>query len=183
MPCLTGCTKRIVVEVPGASIEERQSAVDRVCQYPGSSRSKEQDGPLIAIHMVSDWDLAALCKHRDVHLLYFVLSACSSDSELIVGDVLYPQGMAGARNAGRSAHQYVAYVPISLERLSARAAVNYGVNVPRELESARHDGLCIAVGGANMLGMGFRSDPVKLPVGITGSSLVVLESNGTSRVN
>lgn len=135
---------------------------------------------VIAVFFSTLLDVETLGKRMQVHHLYYNAFACSSiplDARIGSGSVYKATVDEGLKllgsqgNAGETL--YKIYLPNSLKQIAKGAEVIYGLNVVEELEKVRSTGLCVVIGGANMLGIGFLSNSLRVPVSVVGDTLVV----------
>jgi len=144
------------------------------------SARRASPGPFIVVLFSTPTDLEALGRRKHIHNLYYSVFACNSadlDANLCDGDVYKLTGKESERLLGRrdkaGENLYKVYIPNSLKVIGRHAEVFRSMNVPDELEKVRRFGLCMAIGGGNMLGGGIWSNPLQIPVVVTADSLEI----------
>jgi hypothetical protein len=170
---LRGCTQE-VAPVPGSVVLPYSKK-----KAPEVARSTDSE-PVIAVLFSTPLDMEALGKRLQIHHLYYNAFACSSiplDAHIGSGDVYKATADEKLRlvgSQGKAGEElYKIYLPNSLKRIAKGAEVIYGLNVLEELEKVRSTGLCVVIGGANILGTGFLSNSLRVPVSVVGDTLVI----------
>jgi hypothetical protein len=127
-------------------------------------------------------DLEPLAEKR-THHLYFELLPCSQRGHgftLITGTVFVATEDERKTILGRSEseeHLYKVHIPLDLRRIIEVASSQGALDLPGYLRQAETDGLCVRVGGAQMVGLALFSNMVQAPLAIRDNSLVVLADN------
>jgi len=190
---LVACTESIEILIRGCRVENEEPTGGAVLPYsrtvPNSLAQNAEPGPFITVIFSAPADLETLGRNTHIHHLYYNVFACSSvplDARLCTGDVYRDKTdeiePALGRNSAAAENLYKVYIPRSLQRIGKRAEVFRDLNVPAELENLRSTGMCMIIGGANMLGTGFWSKPVRVPVMVIDDFLEVNLRPGESTV-
>jgi len=173
---LVGCRESVEISLRTALVEPSEPSAGMV--GPGvtkdgsSATGGSRSGPYIVVVFSTPSDLDSLARKMRVHHVYYTLYACSSvasAADLCDGRVY----LLGAEELARiqegqapSEHNnvYKAYISDSVLRLQGCAQVDGGLDAAQELEKVRSDGLCMTIGAGNMLGGGFSSNAIRVPV-------------------
>lgn len=181
--CLAACTETINISLHGCLVQDSEETVGAVLPYwkdDAKRIERRLPGPFIAAFFSAPADLDALGSSNHVSHLQYNIIACASvgdEAYLVDGDVFRssPIEVESLVGSGRSIgeHVYKVYIPRSLTQIGKRAEGYALLNVPEELGKVRSTGLCMIIGGGNMLGGGFWSQAVRVPVKAVGDSLEI----------
>ncbi len=178
------CNENIKVSLRACLHENGEPREEAVLPYskekPPSPVYMPDSGPFITIVFSTPADLESLGKRKEIHHLYYKVFACSSDpfdAELCSGDVYKatPNEGEGQKESEAASGEgwYKIYIPNRLSQMGKCGENVGGLDVAVELEKIRSTGLCIVIGGGNMLGGGLWSNSLRVPVALTGDSLEI----------
>jgi hypothetical protein len=175
---IAACTTHVSLTQAGHAVVQDEPTQGAVHPYPHVTPVKEQ-GPFLMVFLATDADLASLAEEHTDHL-YYDLLPCSQKSRgfhLTSGTVFSATDNERHRvldSLGTRRHNlYKVYIPLDLQRIVRQASVQGALDVPNYLKIAEHDGLCMRLGGAHMLGTSLTSNLVVAPVIILNNALVV----------
>src|SRR6266436_4123451 len=179
------CRKSIEISLRACFLQNDEPLEGAVLPYSkvmdkDVSARRAKTGPFITVLFSTPTDLESLGKRKEIHHLYSGVFACSSVplENVLCGWYVYKPTaheverlVAPERAAGENF--YKVYIPNRLSEIRKYAEVVGGLNVAAEMEKVRSAGLCMIIGGGNMLGGGSWSQPLRIPVAVVNDSLEI----------
>ncbi|MEZ6030667.1 MAG: hypothetical protein R3C46_13070 [Hyphomonadaceae bacterium] len=143
---MPGCAKSIDAHVESISLEHAPSADVSSRSYLGLTESSSRNaGEYIVVQLTTSVDLASEAHNLDIDMIGYSLHPCGSDETYDdVGDV-FPLG------GDRTRHRYEVRLPTTWAQLGWRKPTGELTRGwPPDVANA---GLCMKIGGGNMMGM------------------------------
>jgi len=186
------CRKSIEISLRACFLQNDEPLEGAILPYSKKidkevAARRGKTGPFITVLFSTPTDLESLGKRKEIHHLYYGVFACSSDpleDDLCGWDVYKPTAdeierlVRRERSAGENF--YKVYIPNRLSEIRKYAEVIGGLNVAAEMEKVRSSGLCMIIGGGNMLGGGFWSQSLRIPVAVVDDSLEIKKETAGS---
>ena len=169
------CTTHVTIELEGYSTASSEPSQGAVHPYLADDERIPEQGPLVQLLFSSETDLERAAK-RKAHHLYYDLRACGSNEGLSDGAVFRATKLSRATEPG-SSNYYRVFVPLDLDRITQAASGIGGLDLSAELATAREQGLCLRVGGAQMWGVAIFSNFINIPVALVGDTIVIDREN------
>ena len=143
-------------------------------------QQKTGSAPVITVFFSTPTDLEAFGRRMQIHHLYYSVSACASDpledalcdGEVYRANEAEAERLLGSEDAGK-VHVYKVHIPNSLQIIGKCGEGIGDLNVPEELKKVRSSGMCMIVGGGNMLASGFWSSGLRVPVSVHDDSFEI----------
>jgi hypothetical protein len=181
---MVGCTTRISINRMGHAVVEHEPTEGAVHPYPGLSPLQNVPGPFVVVFFTAAADLEGIATQH-THHLYFHVVPCSQASlghYLVAGSVFAATADEQSRVLGSSHASeqslYKVHIPLDLKTIAERASGQGALDIPRYLQVAKNDGLCIQLGGGQMWGAALVSNLVPAPLVIRDESLQLIDNDG-----
>lgn len=179
---IAACTSHVFIVQRGYAIVDNQPSDGAVHPYPKYPSFEPWPGPFMAVYFSTDSNLESLATKRTYHLFADLLP-CSEEP---FGDYLYSGTVYVATGeerktmlgevASERAPLYKALISLDFDRMLKLMNGHGGLDVPKLLDTAKRDGLCMWVGGAQMCCSSLRSNLVNVPLELRDEALVVHET-------
>ena len=146
-------------------------------RIPGAPHAQLKPTAYMAVFVTSTTDLAASCRHWDVHSLYYRVGACSSTEDF----QLWESWLLEATPTDRALlsatipadeHLYKMWVPLDFDQLEENMRGFPSFNLPEETAKARDSGFCMEIVGGSYWGPILKSNRIKAPLSLVGKTLV-----------